>query len=143
MKSFIIEDNFLKAAKAELMQLNVASQLTAVDIYVGDDHLCIACRIDMVDQIMNDIMKLVYVPGESIMCHEAISLDSSFVDYTKYPLCLNGRQLRYQLQIHFKLHWEYECRFDDRHYIKTTDKDLAQQFSESYQHCVIYKQLTR
>lgn len=125
------------------MQRNVASQLTAIDIYVGDDHLRIACRVDAVDQLMEDVLKIVRIPGESVICHEAIELDSSFVDYTKYPLCLNGRQLRYQLQMHFKLHWEYECRFDDRHYIKTTDKDLAQQFSESYQHCIIYKQLTR
>lgn len=143
MKVIIIEDNLLKAMKAELKQLNVASELTSIDIYVGDDHLRIACQVDAVDQIMEDVMKLVHIPGEGVICHEAIALDSCFVDYTKYPMCMNRRQLRYQLQMHFKLHWEYECRFDDRHYIKTTDKDLAQQFSESYQHCVIYKQLTR
>lgn len=146
MKSLIVKAGTtmpeLHALINEHVKLELNQSLTAIDIYVGDDHLCIACRIDMVDQIMNDIMKLMYVPGESIMCHEAISLDSSFVDYTKYPLCLNGRQLRYQLQMHFKLHWEYECRFDDRHYIKTTDKDLAQQFSE-FHHCSISKYLTR
>lgn len=143
MKAIIIEDNLLQAMKAELKQLNVASELTAIDIYVGDDHLRIACLTGMVDMIMTDVMKTVRIPGETIVCHEAISLDSSFVDYTEYPMCMNGRQLRFQLQMHFKLHWEYECRFDDRHYIKTTDKDLAQQFSESYQHCSIYKHLTK
>lgn len=133
----------LHALITEHVKLELNQSLTAIDIYVGDDHLRIACRVDAVDQLMEDVLKIVRIPGESVICHEAIELDSSFVDYTKYPLCLNGRQLRYQLQMHFKLHWEYECRFDDRHYIKTTDKDLAQQFSESYQHCIIYKQLTR
>jgi hypothetical protein len=133
----------LHALITKHVKLELNQSLTAVDIYVGDDHLRIACQVNSVDQIMEDIMKVVRIPGESVICHEAIELESSFVDYTEYPMCMNGRQLRYQLQTKFKLHWEYECRFDDRHYIKTTDKDLAQQFSESYQHCIIYKQLTR
>lgn len=132
----------LHALITEHVKLELNQSLTAVDIYVGDDHLRIACRIDAVDQIMEDVMKTVRIPGETIVCHEAIELDSSFVDYTKYPMCMNGRQLRYQLQIKFKLHWEYECRFDDRYYIKTTDKDLAQQFAE-FHHCSIYKHLTK
>lgn len=125
------------------MQRNVVSELTAIDIYVGDDYLRIACRGDAVDQIMEDVVQMIRIPGEMVMCHEAFELDSSFVDYTKYPMCINCRQLRFKLQMHFKLHWEYECRFDDRHYIKTTDKDLAQQFSWNWQHCSIYKHLTR
>ena len=133
----------LHALITEHVKLELNQSLTAVDIYVGDNHLRIACRIDAVNQIMEDVMKTVRIPGETVICHEAIALDACFVDYTKYPMCMNGRQLRYQLQTKFKLHWEYECRFDDRHYIKTTDRDLAQQFAEFYQHCSIYKHLTR
>lgn len=132
----------LHALINEHVKLELNQSLTAVDIYIGEDHLRIACRIDAVDQIMEDVMKTVHIPGESVICHEAIELDSSFVDYTKYPMCMNGRQLRYQLQTKFKLHWEYECIFNGRTYVKTTDKNLAQQFAE-FHHCSISKYLTR
>jgi hypothetical protein len=129
----IIEGNFRKAMKVEL---------TSIDIYVGDDHLRIVCLTGMVDMIIADVMKTVRIPGETIVCHESINLDQHFVDYAKYPMCRNGRQLRYQLQTKFKLHWEYECIFNGHTYVKTTDKDLAQQFAE-FHHCSIYKHLTK
>jgi hypothetical protein len=132
----------LHALITEHVKLELNQSLTAVDIYVGDDHLRIACRVDAVDQIMEDVMKTVRIPGESVLCLEAIELESSFVDYTEYPMCMNGRQLRYQLQTKFKLHWEYECIFNGHTYVKTTDKDLAQQFAE-FHHCSIYKHLTK
>lgn len=132
----------LHALITKHVKLELNQSLTAINIYVGDDHLRIACRVDAVDQIMEDVLKIVRIPGELVMCHEAIELDSNFVDYTKYPMCINGRQLRFQLRMHFKLHWEYECIFNGSTYIKTTDKDLAQQFAE-FHHCSISKYLTR
>ncbi len=87
----------------QVMQLNVASQLTAIDIYVGDDHMRIACRIDSADKIMEDVMKLVRIPGDLVMCHESIELDSSLVDYTKWPLISNRGQLTNALMEAFGL----------------------------------------
>lgn len=132
----------LPALITEHVKLELNQSLTAIDIYVGNDHLRIACLVDAVDQIMEDVMKLVRIPGETVICHEAIELDPSFVDYTKYPMCMNGRQLRYQLQAKFKLHWEYECIYNGYPYVKTIDKDVAQQFTE-FHHCSINKYLTR
>lgn len=142
MKAIIIEDNLLKAMKAELKQLNVASELTAIDIYVGDDHLRIACRVDAVDQIMEDIMKTVRIPGETIVCHEAINLDQHFVDYTKYPMCKHGRQLRYQLKKYLKLEWMYECIDPGIDYMLTSDLGFATEFAQIHE-CSINKYLTR
>ena len=142
MKVIIIEDNLLKAMQAELKQLNVASELTAVDIYVGDDHLRITCLTGMVDMIMADVMKIVRIPGETIVCHEAIELDSSFVDYTKYPMCMNGRQLRYQLKKYLKLDWMYECIDPGIDYMLTTDLGFASEFAKIHE-CSIDKYLTR
>lgn len=145
MKAEIFKEELtqlLAESALQATQLNVASELTAVDIYVGDDHLRIACRINMVDQIMEDVMKLIYSPGESIMCHEAIALDSCFVDYTKYPMCLNGRQLRYQLKKHFKLDWMYECINPGIDYMRTTDLGFASEFASIHE-CQIAKYLTR
>lgn len=142
MKAIIIEDNFLKATKAELKQLDVASELTAVDIYVGDDHLRISCRVDAVGQIMTEVMKVVRIPGETVICHEAIELESSFVDYTEHPMCRNGRQLRYQLKKHFKLDWMYECIDPNIDYMLTTDLGFASEFAQIHE-CSINKYLTR
>lgn len=124
------------------MQLNVASELTSIDIYVGDDHLRIACRVDAVDQIMADVVKTVRIPGESVICHEAIELESSFVDYTKYPMCKHGRQLRYQLKKYLKLDWMYECIDPGIDYMLTTDLGFASEFA-SIHSCQINKYLTR
>lgn len=124
------------------MQLNVASELTAIDIYVGEDHLRIACRIDAVNQIMEDIMKVVRIPGESVICHEAIELESSFVDYTEYPMCMNGRQLRYQLKKYLKLDWMYECIDPGIDYMLTTDLGFASEFAQIHE-CSINKYLTK
>ena len=123
------------------MQLNVASQLTAIDIYVGDDHLRIACRIDAVDQIMEDVVKMINIPGELVMCHEAIELDSSFVDYTKWPLILNKGKLRDTLMEAFGLVRMFECRAENC-YIKTTGYGLASEFANIHS-CKINKYLTR
>jgi len=142
MKAIIIEDNLLKATKAELKQLNVASELTAIDIYVGDDHLRIACRIDAVDQIMSDIIKMIRIPGETIVCHEAIELDAQFVDYTQWPIVCNGRQLQFRLKMAFGLSEVYECRAG-REYLKTTDYDARMFFEEKYGLINITKYLTK
>lgn len=145
MKTTVFKEELTKLfAESALqeMQLNVASELTAVDIYVGDDHLRIACRVYAVDHIMEDVMKTMHIPGESVICHEAIELDSSFVDYTKYPMCLNGRQLRYQLKKHFKLDWMYECINPGIDYMRTTDLGFASEFA-SIHSCQINKYLTR
>lgn len=124
------------------MQLNAASQLTAIDIYVGEDRLRIACRIDAVDQIMADTMKLIRIPGELVMCHEAIELDSSFVDYTKWPLILNKGKLRDTLMEAFGLVRMFECRADDNCYIKTTGYGFAHEFAKIHE-CQITKYLTK
>lgn len=126
----------------EHVKLDLNQSLTAIDIYVGDDHLRITCLTGMVDMIMEDVMKTMRIPSETIVCHESINLDQHFVDYTKYPMCMNSRQLRYQLQTKFKLHWKYECIFNSHTYVKTTDKNLAQQFAE-FHHCSINKYLTK
>lgn len=138
----IIEDNLLQAMKAELKQLNVASELTAIDIYIGDDHLRIACRIDAVDQIMSDIIKMIRIPGETIVCHEAIELDTQFVDYTQWPIVCNGRQLQFRLKMAFGLSEVYECRAG-REYLKTTDYDARMFFEEKYGLINITKYLTK
>lgn len=132
----------LHALITEHVKLELNQSLTAIDIYVGDDHLRIACRVDAVDQIMEDVMKLVHIPGEGVICHESINLDSHFVDYTKYPMCLNGRQLRYQLKKHFKLNWMYECINPGIDYMRTTDLGFASEFA-SIHSCQINKYLTR
>lgn len=141
MKAIIIEDNFLKAMKAELKQLDVASQLTAVDIYVGEDCLRITCRIDAVDQIMEDVMKMINIPGETVVCHEAIELDSSFVDYTKWPLVSNTGKLRSTLIEAFGLVRMFECRADNC-YIKTTGYGHASEFAKVHE-CQINKYLMK
>ena len=109
------------------MQRNVASELTAIDIYVGDDHLRIACLTGMVDMIMADVMKTVRIPGETIVCHEVIELGAQFVDYTQWPIVCNDRQLQFRLKMAFGLSEVYECRAG-REYLKTTDYD-ARMFS--------------
>jgi hypothetical protein len=145
MKTKVFKEELTKLlAKPALqeMQLNVASQLTAVDIYVGDDHLRIACQVNAVDKIMEDVMQLIRIPGETIVCHEAIELDSSFVDYTKYPMRMNGRRLRYQLKKHFKLDWMYECIDPGIDYMLTSDLGFAIKFAQIHE-CSINKYLTR
>jgi hypothetical protein len=145
MKTEIFKEELTKLLAKQAvqeMQLNAASQLTAVDIYVGDDHLRIACQVNAVDQIMEDVMQLIRIPGETIVCHEAIELDSSFVDYTKYPMCMNGRQLRYQLKKHFKLDWVYECVDPGIDYMLTSDLGFASEFAQIHK-CQINKYLTR
>jgi hypothetical protein len=132
----------LHALITEHVKLELNQSLTAVDIYVGDDHLRIACRIDMVDQILEDVVKMIRIPGETIVCHEAIELDSSFVDYTKYPMCMNGRQLRYQLKKHLKLDWMYECIDPGIDYMLTSDLGFASEFAQIHE-CSINKYLTR
>ena len=125
------------------MQLNVASELTAVDIYVGEDHLRIACRVDAVDQIMADVVKTVRIPGESVICHESFKLeDSSCVDYTKWPLILNRGTLRDTLMEAFGLVRMFECRADDNCYIKTTGYGFAHEFAKIHE-CQITKYLTK
>jgi hypothetical protein len=145
MKTEIFKEELTKLLAKQAvqeMQLNAASQLTAVDIYVGDDHLRIACQVNAVDQIMEDVMQLIRIPGETIVCHEAIELDSSFVDYIKYPMCMNGRQLRYQLKKHFKLDWVYECVDPGIDYMLTSDLGFASEFAQIHK-CQINKYLTR
>jgi hypothetical protein len=145
MKTEIFKEELTKLLAKQAMQemqLNVASQFTAIDIYVGDDHLRIACRIDAVNQIMEDVLKIVRIPGESVICHEAIELDSSFVDYTKYPMCMNGRQLRYQLKKCFKLDWMYECIDPGIDYMLTSDLGFASEFASIHE-CSINKYLTK
>lgn len=132
----------LHALINEHVKLDLNQSLTAIDIYVGDDHLRIACRIDAVDQIMEDIMKVVRIPGESVICHEAIELESSFVDYTEYPMCMNGRQLRYQLKKYLKLDWMYECIDPGIDYMLTSDLGFASEFASIHE-CQIAKYLTR
>ena len=143
MKVIIIEDNLLQAMKAELKQLNVASELTSIDIYVGDDHLRITCLIGMVDMIMEDIIKMIRIPGESVICHESFNLeDSSFVDYSKWPLILNRGKLRDTLMEAFGLVRMFECRADDNCYIKTTGYGFAHEFAKIHA-CQITKYLTK
>lgn len=143
MKVFIIEDNLLKAIKAELKQLNVASELTSIDIYVGDDHLRITCLTGMVDMIMKDITKTIRIPGESVICHESFNLeDSSFVYYSKWPLILNRGKLRDTLMEAFGLVRMFECRADDNCYIKTTGYGFAHEFAKIHE-CQITKYLTK
>lgn len=142
MKAIIIEDDLLKAMKAELKQLNVVSQLTAVDIYVGEDRLRITCRVDAIDHIMEDVMKMINIPGETVICHEAIELDASFVDYTKWPLILNRGKLRDTLMEAFGLVRMFECRADDNCYIKITGYGFAHEFAKIHE-CSIDKYLTR
>lgn len=132
----------LNALINEHVKLELNQSLTAVDIYVGDDHLRIACRIDAVDQIMEDVMKTVRIPGESVICHEAIELESSFVDYTEYPMCMNGRQLRYQLKKYLKLDWMYECIDPGIDYMLTSDLGFASEFASIHE-CQITKYLTK
>lgn len=142
MKAIIIEDNLLKAMKAELKQLNVASELTAIDIYVGDDHLRIACLIGMVDMIMEDVTKMIRIPGESVICHESFKLeDSIFVDYSKWPLILNRGKLRDTLMEAFGLVRMFECRAGNC-YIKSTGYGLVHEFAKIHE-CTINKYLTR
>jgi hypothetical protein len=131
----------LNALINEHVKLELNQSLTAVDIYVGDDHLRIACRIDAVDQIMEDVVKMINIPGESVMCHEAIELDSSFVDYTKWPLILNKGKLRDTLMEAFGLVRMFECRAENC-YIKTTGYGLASEFASIHE-CTINKYLTR
>jgi hypothetical protein len=134
MKTEIFKEELTKLLAKQAMQerqLNVASELTAIDIYVGDDHLRITCRIDMVDQIMEDVVKMINIPGELVMCHEAIELDSSFVDYTKWPLVTNIRQLSYQLITKLGLVWMWECK-GPKHYMKTTCVPLAEECALRY-----------
>ncbi len=123
------------------MQLNVASRLTAIDIYVGEDRLRIACRIDAVDQIMEDAVNMINIPGELVMCHEAIDLDDCFVDYTKWPVILNKGKLRDALMEAFGLVRMFECRAENC-YIKTTGYGLANEFANIHS-CTINKYLTR
>lgn len=143
MKVIIIEDNLLKAMEAELKQLNVASELTSIDIYVGDDHLRITCLTGMVGMIMEDITKMIRIPGESVICHESFNLeDSSFVDYSKWPLILNRGTLRDTLMEAFGLVRMFECRADDNCYIKTTGYGFAHEFARIHE-CQITKYLTK
>lgn len=133
----------LHALIKEHVKLELNQSLTAIDIYVGDDHLRIACRIDAVDQIMSDIIKMIRIPGETIVCHEAIELDSSFVDYTKWPLVTNIRQLSYQLITKLGLVWMWECK-GPKHYMKTTCVPLAEECALRYsEHGTVEKYLTR
>lgn len=142
MKAIIIEDNLLKAMKAELKQLNVASELTSIDIYVGDDHLRISCLTGMVDMIMEDITKMIRIPGESVICHESFKLeDSSFADCSKWPLILNRGKLRDTLIKEFGLVRMFECRAENC-YIKTTGYGFASEFAKIHE-CQITKYLTR
>lgn len=144
MKTEIFEKELTKLLAYQAMQerqLNVASELTAIDIYVGDDHLRITCRIDAVDQIMTNVMEMINVPGELVMCHEAIELDSSFVDYSKWPLILNKGKLRDTLMEAFGLVRMFECRAENC-YIKTTGYGLASEFASIHE-CTINKYLTR
>jgi hypothetical protein len=144
MKTEIFKEELTKLLAKQAMQemqLNVASQLTAVDIYVGEDRLRIACRIDAVDQIMTNVMEMINIPGELVMCHEAIELDSSFVNYTKWPLILNKGKLRDTLMEAFGLVRMFECRAENC-YIKTTGYGLASEFASIHE-CTINKYLTR
>jgi hypothetical protein len=146
MKTEIFEKELTKLLAYQAMQerqLNVASELTAIDIYVGDDHLRITCRIDAVDQIMTNVMEMINIPGELVMCHEAIELDSSFVDYTQWPLVTNIRQLSYQLITKLGLVWMWECK-GPKHYMKTTCVPLAEECALRYSaHGTVNKYLTR
>ena len=132
----------LHALINEHVKLELNQSLTAVDIYVGDDHLRIACRIDAMDQIMADVVKTVRIPGESVICHEAIGLDEQFVDYTQWPIVCNGRQLQFRLKMAFGLSEVYECR-SGREYLKTTDYDARMFFEEKYGLINITKYLTK
>lgn len=146
MKSLIVKAGTtmpeLHALINEHVKLELNQSLTAIDIYVGDDHLRIACRIDAVDQIMEDVVKMINIPGELVMCHEAIELDSSFVDYTKWPLILNRGKLRDTLMEAFGLVRMFECRADDNCYIKTTGYGFAHEFAKIHE-CQITKYLTK
>lgn len=132
----------LHALITEHVKLELNQSLTAIDIYVGEDHLRIACRIDAVDQIMEDVLKIVRIPGETVICHEAIELDSNFVDYTEYPMCKHGRQLRYQLKKYLKLDWMYECIDPGIDYMLTSDLGFASEFAQIHE-CSINKYLTK
>jgi hypothetical protein len=115
----------------EHVNLELNQSLTAVDIYVGDDHLRIACRVDAVDQLMEDTIKMIRIPGETVICHESIELDSRFVDYTQWPLVTNIRQLSYQLITKLGLVWMWECK-GPKHYMKTTCVPLAEECALRY-----------
>ena len=132
----------LHALITEHVKLELNQSLTAIDIYVGDDHLRIACPVNVVNQIMEDVLKIVRIPGETVICHEAIDLDSILVDYTKYPVCANGRQLRYQLKKCFNLDWMYECVDPGIDYMLTSDLGFASEFAQIHE-CSINKYLTR
>jgi hypothetical protein len=131
----------LHALITEHVKLELNQSLTAIDIYVGDDHLRIACQVNAVDQIMEEIMKLIHIPGETIVCHEAIELDEQFVDYTKWPLILNRGKLRDTLMEAFGLVRMFECKADNC-YIKTTGYGFAHEFAKIHE-CQITKYLTR
>lgn len=132
----------LHASINEHVKLELNQSLTAIDIYVCDDHLRIACRIDAVDHIMSDIIKMIRIPGETIVCHEAIELDAQFVDYTQWPIVCNDRQLQFRLKMAFGLSEVYECRAG-REYLKTTDYDARMFFEEKYGLINITKYLTK
>lgn len=142
MKPLVIKAGTTVPELRALIKEHVNQSLTAIDIYVGDDHLRIACPVNVVNQIMEDVLKIVRIPGETVICHEAIDLDSILVDYTKYPVCANGRQLRYQLKKHFNLDWMYECVDPNIDYMLTSDLGFASEFAQIHE-CSINKYLTR
>lgn len=132
----------LHALITEHVKLELNQSLTAIDIYVGDDHLRITCLIGMVYTIMADVMKMIRIPGESVICHESFELDLRFVDYSKWPLILNRGKLRDTLMEAFGLARMFECRADDNCYIKTTGYGFAHEFAKIHE-CQITKYLTK
>ena len=142
MKPLVIKAGTTVPELRALIKEHVNQSLTAIDIYIGDDHLRIACPVNVVNQIMEDVLKIVRIPGETVICHEAIYLDSILVDYTKYPVCSNGRQLRYQLKKHFNLDWMYECVDPGIDYMLTSDLGFASEFAQIHE-CSINKYLTK
>lgn len=142
MKPLIVKAGTTMPELNALINEHVNQSLTAIDIYVGDDHLRIACPVNVVNQIMEDVLKIVRIPGESVICHEAIELESSFVDYTEHPMCRNGRQLRYQLKKYLKLDWMYECIDPGIDYMLTSDLGFASEFASIHE-CSINKYLTK
>lgn len=133
----------LHALITEHVKLELNQSLTAIDIYVGDDYLRIACRVDAVGQIMEDVVQMIRIPGEMVMCHEAFELDSQFVDYTQWPLVTNSRQLSYQLITKLGLVWMWECK-GQKHYMKTTCVPLAEECALRYsKYGTVEKYLTK
>lgn len=120
----------LNALINEHVKRELNQSLTAVDIYVGDDHLRISCPIDRVDRIMADVMALIRIPGETVVCHEVINLNEAFTDYSKWPLVSHHKHLANLFRQYLKLVPMLEYQIDN-YYVKTTAESLVKIMQET------------